>query len=228
MKDILPVLISSVALVISVLMPYLLIRYEKAFSLNKEYRDFLGQAEIFFLEWLNVSSYNTKLIEEFLSVNNNPQAIFVKDFQFYDFPAINFFKTYNNELLNEFYVQVRKLKGLDHHLRIISAEYAAYKRMKGSKDAIHPQNGNDFFVEALTGIKEQYPKIVDDLVKLRIKVRLLLKEVNKISSLKINRFFSFGQANMLWYKKDLKFSDEQIQEEITLLEKEKKEGRENP
>lgn len=223
-KDVLPIIISSVALVVSVLMPYLLIRYEKIYAFNKENKEFLRQMEIYLLEWLNVTSHNTRLNTEFLEVLDTVGAVFPKTFQFYDFPTMDFFKSYNVELVNECYVQTRKLKDFNHHLKMIDKEYSAFKNtlMTGGKLA---ENGVSFFKEALESLQKQYPKAIDDMCDLRIRVRLLLKQANAVDALKVKRFFDFSTEGRLWYKKDMQFSKEEIEAEKAVLEKEKQEAK---
>lgn len=223
LKDLLPIIISSVALIVSVLLPYLLIRYEKIYAMNKENKEFLRQIEIYLLEWLNVTSHNSRLNEEFLEVLETPNAIFPKTFQFYEFPTTDFFKSYNIELVNEFYVQTRKLKDFNHHLRMIDKEYSTFKNTI-VEGLTMPQNGVNFFKEALTSLAAQYPKAISDMEDLRIRVRLLLKEANDTDGLKINRFFAFGQQNRFWYKKDLEFTSEEMEAEKKILDKEKSDG----
>jgi hypothetical protein len=219
LKDILPILISSVALFVSVLTPYLLIRYEKIYALNKENKEFLRQVEIYLLEWLNVTSHNARLNEEFLGVLETVAAIFPKTFQFYDFPTMDFFKSYNVELVNEFYVQTRKLKDFNHHLRMIDKEYSTFKNtiMSGGKLA---DNSGDFFKEAVGSLKKQYPKAIEDMAELRIIVRLLLKQANNVDALQVNKFFSLGQQSRFWYKRDIKFTQKEIDNEKAALKKE--------
>ncbi|MEI8130654.1 MAG: hypothetical protein WCG55_04095 [bacterium] len=205
-------------MLISVLIPYLLVRYEKVFAINKDYRDFLSQADVYTLEWLSVTNYNIRIIDEFLEVLAKPDGVYAKDFQFYDFPPIGFFRTYNSQLLNEFYFQVRGIKDLEHHLKMVSSEYLAYKRMRSNRDAILPTNGNHFFILTITNVKERLPEIIEEIKNLRIRVSLLLSEVNRTDSLSMKKFFSFGQKNRLWYKKDLQFTLEEIKTEEKKLE----------
>lgn len=220
MKDIFPVLLSSVALIVSVLMPYLLIRYEKIYSVNNENKEFLRQMEIYLLEWLNVTSHNSRLNTEFLDVLKTPGNVFAKTFQFYDFPTMDFFKSYNVELVNACYVQTRKLKDFNHHLKMIDNEYSTFKKsiMTGGNLA---ENGHSFFEESLENLQKQYPKAIEGMCDLRIKVRLLLKQANSIDALKIIKFFDFSNEGKLWYKKDMQFSKEEIETEMEVLEKEK-------
>lgn len=224
LKDILPILISSVALIVSVLMPYLLIRYEKIYAFNKENKEFLRQIEIYLLEWLNVTSHNTRLNTEFLEVLETVGAVFPKTFQFYDFPTMDFFKGYNMELVNECYVQIRKLKDFNHHLKMINKEYSTFKSslITGGKLA---QNNVSFFKEALESLQKQYPKAIDDMCDLRVRVRLLLKQANNVDALRVKRFFDFSTEGRLWYKKDMQFSKEEIEAEKVVLEKEKQEAK---
>lgn len=219
LKDILPAIISGLALITSVVIPYLLIRYEKIYILNKDHKEFLRKIQIYFLEWLNISSYNSELIEEIL--DNPPNVFILKDFQFYEFPSIDLLKTYNNDLLNEFYVQIRKLKSLDHYLKTISIEFSIYKKMLVNKESPLPVNGDSFFRISLMELRKQQVNSLTDITKLRVKVRLLLNEINQIDSLEIKRFFSFDPDKIYWYKKDLQFSEEEIKAEEVKLEQEK-------
>lgn len=222
-KDALPIIISSAALLVSVITPYLLIRYEKVFNANKQHQDFLRQAEIYLMDWLNITSYNSRLNQEFLETLKTPGTLFAKTFQFYDFPNTDFFKSYNTELINEFYIQTRILKDFNHNLRMIDAEFSAFKDtvMNGGKLAV---NGYDFFREALSSLEERYPKTIEGLTDLRIRVRLLLKQANGVDSLKANKFFSFNLQGRFWYKKDMQFTGQELQAEKEVLRKEKEKG----
>lgn len=225
LKDILPILISSFALIVSVVTPYLLIRYEKIYAVNKETREFMRQVEIYLLEWLNVTSNNHDLNAEFLEVLNTPNGVFTKAFQFYDFPTMEFFKSYNVDLVNEFYVQTRKLKNFNHHLRLIDKEYTAFKEtvMNGGQIAI---NATNFFREALNELNKQYPEAIADITGLRVKVRLLLNRANAVDSLQVNKFFALGQSGRFWYKRDMKFTLQEIEGEKVALQKEQEDARE--
>ncbi|MGC9602210.1 MAG: hypothetical protein ABSE76_00485 [Minisyncoccia bacterium] len=223
-KDVLPVLISSVALLVSVIVPYLIIRYEKIYAANKEHKEFLRQIEIYLLEWLNITAYDARTTNEFLDVLKTPGAIFPKNFQFYDFPSMDFFKSYNVELVNEVYVIIRKLKGFDHHLRMIDNEYQAFKRTIMSGGGKLAENVISFFNEALGTIDDQYPKVIEDLTDLRVKVRLLLNDANKTDTLKMKRFYGFGKGSRIWYKNDLRFTDKELSAERAVLEKEQADG----
>ena len=191
-KDIFPILISSTALFVSVLAPYLIIRYEKVFERNKQYKDFLREMEVFILEWLNITSENKELVDEFVGVLKTPQSIFPKTFQFYEFPPLKFFDTYNVDLLNECYVVVRKLKSYDHHLQIIDSEYKYYRRMLVETKSNSIENGTQFFIDSLESIQKQFPQILKDLSDLRVIVTLLLKRVNGERSLTLKKFFSLN------------------------------------
>ncbi len=218
-KDILPILISSVALVVSVITPYLLIRYEKIYAMNKEHKEFLRQIEIYLLEWLNVTAHNARLNTEFLEVLETPGAVFPKTFQFYDFPTMDFFKSYNVDLINEFYVQTRKLKDFNHHLRMIDKEYTAFKGTIMSGGGLLAANAITFFQGALGSLNEQYPTAVEDMVAIRIRVRLLLKQANATDALQIKKFFSFGEQGRFWYKKDIEFTAQEIEDEKAVLQR---------
>ena len=222
LKDFLPILISGVAVIISVVIPYLLLRYEKAFARNKGHKEFLWKMELFILDWLNVTSDNGKMIDKFLEVLKTPKTLFLKDFQFYEFPSMDFFDTYNVELVNECYVQVRKLKTLDHHIKTLSFEYLAYKRMLLEKENDKILNAEVFYTEALTSIKNECKTVFKDLTELRIIIRILLKKANKVNSLTFDKFFNFNPEKLIWHQKDIKFTQEEINEEKISLEKESK------
>lgn len=213
LRDILPTSISSLALLVSVLAPYLIVRYEKVFTRNKEHKEFLRKIELFILEWLNITSENKKIIEEFINVLKTPKGIFPKTFQLYEFPPLEFFNTYNIDLLNECYVIVRRLKNFNHHLQVISEEYTSYRRMLIEKEEDKIENATEFYIQSLEDIKKHCPKIFTDLEELRIIVTLLLKRTNDVQGLTFSKFFNLDPQKDLWHKKDILFTEGEVEAE---------------
>ena len=191
-KDIFPILISSIALM-----------------------------EVFLLEWLNITSENEKMTDEFIEALKAPKTLFLKDFQLYEFPSLDFFNTFNNELLNECYVQVRKLKQINYYLKTINSEYLAYRRMLVEKESNNITNAGDFYREALYSIKKEYLTIFNDLNELKIIIGILLKKANNVDSLTVYKFFNLNPKKIICHKTDIKFTDEEIQIEKNTLEKDK-------